>query len=460
MQHLLIHIPSISLDPGIIRSISAVHLYEERFLSLLLRLRDPCVTLVYLTSVEVPHCIVEYYLGLINHTYESVGPRLHMIACHDTCSGCLSSKILCRPLLLTRIAKLTSMPCTKTLSCFIHTELEEEISKYLNIPLEDSGDMYWGSKSGSRVLFRDCGVPHPMGSYSSDYTATALATTLSGLLIPSRAAFVVKLNQGVSGLGNAYLCFTPEFITGLSPGSRVELITEYLIMHLKPCSGEAPEHFLKLLAVHGGIVEQFMEGEHPSSPSAQGYIHGDGKVVLVSTHEQMLAGQVYKGCVFPASESYRGVITQHCMTVGHMLWSKGARGHYGVDYLVYDHTRVCAIEVNLRQLGTTHPMTTLSMLVEGYLTPQGQYSTVQYPGQYRCYVATDTLQKHRYEGLTPEDILQVTDITWDKASGTGTVVHLLNCVSMYGKLGMVCIGTSVEHAKSMFDSSVRALDTL
>src|SRR3954465_2912751 len=58
-------LPSMSIDlasefgPGVSQA------YEERFLFMLLLLRQPRLRLVYLTSVPVPPDVVDYYLGLL-----------------------------------------------------------------------------------------------------------------------------------------------------------------------------------------------------------------------------------------------------------------------------------------------------------------------------------------------------------------------------------------------------------
>ena len=48
-----------------------------------------------------------------------------------------------------------------------------------------------------------------------------------------------------------------------------------------------------------------------TSPSVQLVINAVGEVVLVSTHEQVLDGHVYKGCSFPANAEYRQQIQDY-----------------------------------------------------------------------------------------------------------------------------------------------------
>jgi len=91
---------------------------------------------------------------------------------------------------------------------------------------------------------------------------------------------------------------------------------------------------------------------------------------LISTHDQGLGGatgQIFLGCTFPASESYRRAVHQ-------AGW------------------RHVAIEINLRKGGTTLPFHMLQFLTAGRYDPDAaMYVTPM--GQSRCYYATDSLQR-------------------------------------------------------------------
>ena len=50
--------------------------------------------------------------------------------------------------------------------CYNSTPLERELSVKLGISFaaSDPDLLYWGTKSGSRQIFQECGVPYPDGS--------------------------------------------------------------------------------------------------------------------------------------------------------------------------------------------------------------------------------------------------------------------------------------------------------
>ena len=60
----IVVVPSVSLDRVVDRR-APLQAYEERFLFLLLLLRQPRLQLIYVTSNEVDPTIVEYYLSLL-----------------------------------------------------------------------------------------------------------------------------------------------------------------------------------------------------------------------------------------------------------------------------------------------------------------------------------------------------------------------------------------------------------
>jgi DNA-binding transcriptional LysR family regulator len=133
----------------------------------------------------------------------------------------------------------------------------------------------------------------------------------------------------------------------------------------------------------GALVEAWLEGGVGlSSPSVQGFIHPGGAVEVLSTHEQILggpSGQTYLGCRFPADGAYRKVLMEHGLRVGQALAAEGALERFGVDFIarrMAGQWDLQAIEVNLRQGGTTHPYMALCALTTGWLDPaSGRFLT-------------------------------------------------------------------------------------
>src|SRR5205085_2095717 len=120
----IVVIPSITLDTIEGTSI-AMQPYEERYLFLLLLLRQPRARLVYVTSQPILPSIIDYYLDLLPGVIPShARPRLFTIPVLDGSPRPLSVKLLERPRLLERIRALIPDPTRAHLVPYNTTELE------------------------------------------------------------------------------------------------------------------------------------------------------------------------------------------------------------------------------------------------------------------------------------------------------------------------------------------------
>ena len=459
-------VPSLSLDQDVLAKVSGAHHYEERMLCLLLLLRMPRTRVIYVTSTAISESIIDYYLHLLpgvpgGHARQ----RLTLISCDDASAAPLTTKILERPRLLARIRAAMSDPGAAHMSCFTVTELERKLALTLGLPIYgcDPSLLHWGSKSGSRKIFREAGVDMPDG-YEDLADAWQLVDALYDLKRhkPDLHKAVVKLNEGFSGEGNAIvdLAGAPDG-AGLRPWLRDRLPS----MAFEADGMDWDLYASKLLAM-GGIVEEFIPGAVKQSPSAQFRIDPLGFVEAVSTHDQVLGGangQIFLGCRFPADAAYRLDIQADGAKVAETLARKGVLGRLGVDFISVkegEAWRHVAIEVNLRKGGTTHPFLMLQFLTDGRYDPvTGEFLTST--GQPRCYYASDNLEDPRYRGLRPDDLVDIAVVNglhFHAASGEGVAFHLIGALSEFGKLGVVCIGRTQERADGLYRRTVEILD--
>ncbi|HIK46406.1 MAG TPA: carboxylate-amine ligase [Leptolyngbyaceae cyanobacterium M65_K2018_010] len=474
-RHILV-VPSLSLDQEELQKIEGVNHYEERLLFSLIRLRNPNTHLVYVTSQPLHPSIVDYYLELLpgipsSHARE----RLTLFAAYDGSQKPLTQKILERPRLLERIRRAIQ-PEQGYMTCYNSTSLERDLSLRLELPLlaVDPALLHWGTKSGSREIFRRCGIPHPPGSelvFSEDDLAAAVADVWEQT--PTLKRLVVKLNQGFSGEGNALLDLQPW--QAIAPGTvshreRTKGLQAALATLKFQSTQETWPHFAEKIRTLGAIAEVFIEGEHKQSPSVQGRITPRGEVEILSTHDQELGGpdgQIFLGCSFPARADYRLTLQELGQRVGAELAAAGALERFGVDFIAVPKGApegsdwdLYAIEINLRKGGTTHPLMAMKMLTEGHFNQaDGLFYTKQ--NQVRYYRASDNLQKPHYRGLLPSDLMDIVvsqQLHFNSILGVGVAFHLMGCLSEYGKLGLTCIGTSPAHANQLYQQVVKALD--
>jgi len=464
----IIVIPSVSLDQQEMQKIPGVYHYEERHLFSLIRLRNPRTRLIYLTSEPLHPMIIDYYLQLLpGIPFSHARDRLLLFSTYDASAKSLTQKILERPRLMERIRQ-AARPTKSYMICYNSTPLERELSVKLGIPLlaSDPDLLYWGTKSGSRQIFAESGVPYPDGSElvrNAEDLAAAAAQLWERQ--PQLQRMVIKLNEGFSGEGNAVLELSP--IAHLSPSERTKALGEQFSNMRFQAAGETWENFSSRIPELGAIAEAFIEGETKRSPSVQGRIVPSGEVEILSTHDQILGGpdgQIFLGCRFPADESYRIALQELGWKVGKNLAEKGALERFGVDYVAVERSDgkwdIQAIEINLRKGGTTHPFMALKLLTNGrYDRSTGLFYSQQ--GRPKYYVASDNLQKDRYRGLLPNDLMDIiadNQLHFDTGTATGTIFHLMGCLSEFGKLGLTSIGNSLQEAEEMYNKVVKMLD--
>jgi hypothetical protein len=226
------------------------------------------------------------------------------------------------------------------------------------------------------------------------------------------------------------------------------------------------EVYFARLEHEGGVVESFITADEVRSPSVQLRASPDGDVEVISTHEQILGGPQglsYQGCTMPAGPDYASEIAQKGLLVGQFLVEHGVIGRFAIDFLA---TRtgtswtIYALEINLRNGATTHPLATVQALTNGtYDSDAGTFGTPS--GSAKYYTATDHLESESYARLTTDDFLDLLPehgLAWDHERQTGAVFHLASAIGGMGIVGLTAIGDTPSEANALFERSRSALD--
>mmetsp|Transcript_747 Transcript_747/g.1786 ORF Transcript_747/g.1786 Transcript_747/m.1786 type:complete len:641 (-) Transcript_747:150-2072(-) len=474
-------VSSLSFDWEQLSKVPGVSAYELRLLWHLYMLRWPKLRMVFCTSQHVPPELINYYLRYLpgGVSLSEARTRLLMLSCSDAEERSVTEKLLHRPRAIQRIRNFIS-PEIGYMTCFNSTDSEMNLAKCLGIPNIGNGSShsFWGTKVGSRQLFREAGLLHPDGSYEAAWDAETLANEVLALWRrhPEARKVMVKLNESFSGDGNAVLWLGKALrkrVMGKADADAARAIQEAFDTELEfmADSGDWPSYSAQIQKL-GAICELYIEGaaEMKTSPSVQIFIDINGKAEVFATHEQWLNGQIYVGCHFPANSDYAADLVVEGECIGRTLASKGVLGYAALDFVsvrqpagTYEHH---AIEINVRMGGTTLPIMTM-----GLLCAQGRFDkeTSNYyatDGTPRYYTALDTLQKPAYRGLLTADLLDIVrkhseTIEWNRrpnAPETGVIFHLVPLLSELGKVGVLCIGRSREEATSLYDQVVEILD--
>lgn len=441
-------------------------------LYILLALGKKETRIIYITSSPLDHSILDYYVSLLPKEHQhSARQRVLFISVCDTDSNYSLSEKLCHHPRLLKHLKTLVHPKVTVLNVLRGMTPEIEIAKTLGIPIYSAkpSDQIYGSKPGSRMLFQKLQIPCPDGMYQECYQLKELITQILAVVLrnPTAQNGVVKLTDGFSGKGNALMDLTTiQKLRTLESTSESQLLRQATLEALETmdfCShGRTWDDFLSEINSMGAIFEVFVEGDNVTSPSVQVVVNEDLTVSILSTHEQVLDGQVYVGCRFPAAESYRRQLMQHGRQVGEFFASKGITDHFSVDFVCIQNPKsnfwdIYAIEINLRITGTTHPWMTLKLLTHGSTdTKSGLFLSNSHKEKY--YIASDNITSSNLKHLVPMDVKDIfeakSELHWCPIRQTGVVFHLLGCVSENGKIGMTSIGDSPQQAQKQFDLAV------
>ena len=273
--------------------------YEERFLCLVLSLlRAPRSRVVYVTSQPILPRLLDYYFGLVpDLDTPEARSRFRVVSLCDGRTIPLTRKLLARPGAVERIRALVADPEVAFLLPFATSRDEVELAVRLGLPLfgADPALDWLGTKSGSRRVFAEEVVPHPLGQDVDGSTDVAAALRSLRAVRPELRRAVLKLDRGVSGLGNALVDVEAAVAGRLRDALELEDVEQDV------------DAYLEALDAEGGIVEERIDGTDFRSPSVQLRISPAGKVDILSTHDQVLGGphgQTYFGCLFPADHEY------------------------------------------------------------------------------------------------------------------------------------------------------------
>ncbi|HLN76398.1 MAG TPA: peptide ligase PGM1-related protein [Nocardioidaceae bacterium] len=452
--HTVVLLPSYSVGDSLLAHYSArIPELEHRFLlSLLMLPRVPGCEIVFVTCLAPQPEVLDYYLSLVpSRRRQDVATRIRMLVVPDRTPRPVSAKLLDRPDLIARLRQMVRGRLAYV-EPYNVTPLETELSRRLGLPLNGTAPELWplGFKSAGRKIMRRAGVPLPLGQEDvrspDDVVAAAMAIRKRH---PQAVGVVVKADNSGAGDGNRVIRF--------SHACTVEQVRSAV---------EAFEPWYLADILRGGVVEELVVGTAFTSPSVQVDIDPDGHVTVLSTHEQLLGGddgQVYEGCRFPADEAYGNRLASYGNAVGEVLARRGALGRFCVDFAAVQRPsgrwEVYGLEINLRKSGTSHPYTALRNLAPGcYDGPSGRWHTDD--GEERCYRSTDNLVDPNWYGRPADDVIsavRTAGLEFDRQSRTGVVLHMLCGLDIDARIGLTAIGTSPDHADSLYQAAVTAL---
>jgi len=463
-EQTIVVLPSFDVDEHILeRHVVTQPAFEERFLYLLFLLRRPDVRVIFTSSLPVDQDVVDYYLGFLRGPAAAgARARLRLFAAEDASPRPLAAKLLERTDLIGAIRAQIEDPQRAFILPYNVGGLERDLALALDLPVYGpSPELSWfGTKCGSREMFRMAGVPLPEGSERvGDVPTLTAAIEKIRAIRPQALAVVVKLNDRVYGEGNRMLSL------GGLPGLGKPAERDALEGRVRSLG----EGYLADLAADPGIVEELIDGHEISSPSVVLRILADRTPGLVYTQDQMLggeSGQTFVGSRFPAAPDYAELIVREGVKVRDRLLDEGMVGRFGVDFVVTRDVggawRAFAVEINLREGGTSHPFGALYLLTDGRYDPAtSTFHTAR--GRERYYTGSDDLENPRLVGEPIGGLIELArevGLQYDPETEIGCVFHMLRSLPVEGKCGVTAIGASREHADELYAGAQEVLANL
>jgi len=349
---MLIYIPSISLGSLTRKHLSGIKYFQERNYYLAAFAKDRNKEVVLLVSNDMNDTLFFYHLKQLSIACElseqNLRKRVHLIRVSTKPEETLGSALLENETVLEKIKELTSSKrCILDFwtvgekECLLAAKLN---LPYLGMPKEV---IYNDTKEESKRIFQNANVKTPK-SFGVFYDLESMYEDIVTKKIDYTGKLLLKLNgeDGGNGIASINLSLSPESIEDLRYKIKIDKATISF------------SEFEQQISIQGFILETFLEYDVFSSPSVKMYLHNNGFIELLATHEQNLHSTMFLGVEFPCKCVYAKEVTGDALRVGHECYKNGWRGLVSIDFIVTkekDEITVWAIEINSRKTATTHP---------------------------------------------------------------------------------------------------------
>ena len=325
-----------------------------------------------------------------------------------------------------------------------------------------------GTKTGCRRLFAEEGVRHPLGvedlhTLDEVVDAIAAAARRTARRMPRS---IVKLNEGVSGEGNAVVD-----LSGLpAPGTRTS--ATQVAGRLAAMSSSSPDTPLDAYVAKLAERRRHRRGadrrRELRSPSVQLRVTPVGEVELLSTHDQLLGGPERPELPRVPVPGRRGYAARdHARTaaaIGERLAREGVLGRFAIDFVVVQdatgragrRTRSSSTCARAARRTVPHP----AVPHRRPLRPDDR--AVPHPGRAgeaprgdRPPRVADCLR-----GLSLDDLFDVVarhGLHFDQSRQTGVVFHMISCLTEHGRVGLTAVGDTPAQAEAIYQRAERIL---
>lgn len=511
--HVVVHIPSMSVGKSQRETMDYLTSRQAGQLARLCDLADPNVSIIYVSPNPVTEELLQYYYRLlevggvkdaksrIRFIVPENAPRFHP-------SITLSCALLYSPRAMARLRNFVRGREAYIVPGSTTSRTEVQLCVALGVPLfagSDRAAMAFSSKSGARRIFTEADINIPTGEtdiYTQDDLVSALARLAAAH--PSVQQWIVKLDDESSGRGHAV--FVPnnslrshakavrdskaDPITWARPETQ-DAVRRVLASELKQglatafvlCDTRAYptwEHYVSNgIERVGAVVEAAPSLDHVhASPSGNITIEPTGRVIVLSTQDQILApvsAPLYAfraiGSTFPQASVPPAALNSALRAIGKACFRHGIVGHVGVDFLAFQdpvtrRQKLLAVDLNLRPTDSWLSFKLFNFTLQGSFDVASGYYSVKRASAFdradslRRYCTSVDWLSHSALDLMSYSVLFGTcrsaGIAFDLQESFGTVFALKDGFSR-GVLGMQTIGRSLPESLRSFAENLAFL---
>lgn len=479
---LVLAISSFNLDMKEVETIENYLHYEHRALWNILRARDPNVRVLFVSSDPVPKEAIDHLLeSLPPEEAQSVRSRIDFLHVGDRRAIYLTDKIMASPLLqaqiLLRGSNLIGERMNSQNSLLFPYNVTPEVvnmAKALGVEFVGLSPVLTelNTKSLNHDLFASTKVPHPK-TFAHIKSERIMAASVWRLFKenPELERVFTKTNKGTSGQGIFDVSRKELYEAGYKEEmSRADALPIIIrVLRSKEQNDETWGEVMVRSRTDGAVVQEGVP--HVRGPSAQLYIHSNGRVELLSTHMQKIEDKAYVGSSYPAypkQPALQQKLESYALELAQTLARYGVRGRLAFDFFEVNlsggrsadsksQTDFVVGEANIREGGTTHSWEILHRLLETHHRPDLGTMVSGVTGKPVYYEMTDGYKTPWLLNKTSKEVLALFNrhpvwqrLRFQLETGEGIQLHMTEAIGEFGKVAYTASGTTPERAAALF----------